>query len=517
MGRARTTRDDNLLSRRTLLVKGGAALCGLPLAGLPFRRFQASPFGLGVSSGDPTADGVVLWTRLLPQAVDARGMAPARVDVAWELAADDRLSKIVRRGVAEATPAWGHSVHVEVNGLDPDRWYWYRFRAGDAWSPTGRTRTMPRDGQRAGRLRFAFCSCQHFEQGLFTPYRHMAAEDLDLVFHLGDYIYEGPGTANRVRRHEGAELLTLDDYRRRYAQYRSDPDLQAAHAAFPWFVTWDDHEVDNNYADAISERDDPRDVFLLRRAAAYQAYYENMPLRRSSMPAGASLRLYRSFSYGALASFFVLDTRQYRTNQPCGDGRKVPCPEVFDPNATLLGPAQERWLFEGLDRSRARWHVLPQQVMLAKVDQTSGPDESYSMDQWAGYDAERVRVLEFLARRRPANPVVLTGDIHSNWVNDLTLDPRDPASPVVATELVGTSISSGGDGSDVQPRTPEILAENPSVKFYNNNRGYVSCELTPASLVAKYQIVDYVTRDGAPKRTRAEFIVQDGKPGAQKT
>jgi alkaline phosphatase D len=228
------------------------------------------------------------------------------------------------------------------------------------------------------------------------------------------------------------------------------------------------------------------------------------------------MRLYRAFAYGTLSSFFVLDTRQYRTNQPCGDGRKAPCPEVFDPKATLLGPEQERWLFEQLDRSRTRWNMLPQQVMMARVDQTSGPDESLSMDQWAGYDADRTRVLDFLARRRPANPVVLTGDIHSNWVNDLKVDFLDRNAPVVAAELVGTSISSGGDGVDVQTRTPEILAENPFVKFYNSQRGYVSCELTPGSLSARYQIVDYITRPGAPKRTRASFVVRDGRPGAER-
>ncbi|HEY7474546.1 MAG TPA: alkaline phosphatase D family protein [Vicinamibacterales bacterium] len=523
MGRRLETWCDATLSRRELLITGASAICGLPVFGLarsaPDRalsRFQIPPFGLGVSSGDPTSDGVVLWTRILGGARDPAELAQSRVDVTWEVAADERFSKVVKHGVVTATPQWGHAVHVEANGLDADRWYWYRFRVGDAPSATGRTRTLPRAGQAVDRLRFAFCSCQHYEQGLFTAYRHMSGEDLDLVFHLGDYIYEGPGTANRVRQHEGNELLTLDDYRRRYAQYRSDPDLQAAHAACPWFVTWDDHEVDNNYANASSERDDPPEIFLMRRAAAYQAYYENMPLRRSSLPQGPSMRLYRAFAYGTLSSFFVLDTRQYRTNQPCGDGRKAPCPEVFDPKATLLGPEQERWLFEQLDRSRTRWNMLPQQVMMARVDQTSGPDESLSMDQWAGYDADRTRVLDFLARRRPANPVVLTGDIHSNWVNDLKVDFLDRNAPVVAAELVGTSISSGGDGVDVQTRTPEILAENPFVKFYNSQRGYVSCELTPGSLSARYQIVDYITRPGAPKRTRASFVVRDGRPGAER-
>ena len=359
-------------------------------------------------------------------------------------------------------------------------------------------------------------SCQHWETGLFTAYRHLAGEDMQLVFHLGDYIYEGPGRDNLVRKHHGLELMQLDDYRTRYAQYRTDADLQAAHAACPWVVTWDDHEVDNNYAGEISERLDPRDVFLLRRAAAYQAYYEHMPLRRTSMPRGPSLQLYRQFACGDLASFFVLDTRQYRTDQPCGDGSKAPCGGVADPSATLLGEAQEQWLFDGLDQSRARWHVLPQQVMMAPVDLTPGEPVRLSMDQWSGYAAGRTRLMEHVATRRPANPVVLTGDIHSNWVNDLRVDYRRASAPVVGTEFVCTSISSGGDGSESAPRAAALMSENPFVKFYNAQRGYVSCVLTPQRLEAAYRIVPYVTRPDAPVTTAATFVVQSGRPGAMR-
>jgi alkaline phosphatase D len=509
---------ETTLSRRSLLL-GGLALSGLPLMRGHAQTAgpapaDASPFTLGVASGDPTPDGVVLWTRLAPDPLRGGGMSPAPVEVRWEIALDDRMARIVREGRVSATSEWGHSVHVEADGLEPDRWYWYRFRTGNTESPIGRTRTLPRRGAAVDRLRFAFCSCQHYENGYFTAYRHMAGEDLDLVFHLGDYIYEYRGTPGRTREHVGGEILTLDDYRTRYAQYKSDPDLQAAHAAFPWIVTWDDHEVDNNYSGDISERTDPRDLFLLRRAAAYQAYYEHMPLRRASIPAGPALQLYRGLGYGALASFFVLDTRQYRTDQPCGDGSKAPCEGVRDPAATLMGRDQSRWLLDGLDRSRVTWNVVPQQVMMARVDQLAGPDERYSMDQWSAYEAERTRLLEFLRDRRPANPIVLTGDIHSNWVNDLKVNFADAQSPAVATEFVGTSISSGGDGVDLPARAPGILAENPFVKFHNTQRGYVSCEMTPKTLRARYQIVDYVSRPGAPLKTRATFVVEDGKPGA---
>ena len=509
------------VSRRSFL--GGLALCGIAPARLPGAvaprrdlRFRTSPFTLGVASGDPTAEGVVLWTRLAPEPLTGGGMPPVDVEVSWLIAADDRLRKVVRRGQTVASPERAHSVHVEAEGLDPARWYWYQFRVGDRLSPIGRTRTLPREGAATSRLRFAFVSCQNYEMGYFTAYQHAAAEDLDVIFHLGDYIYEAAGSPGRARSHAGLELITLDDYRTRYAVYKTDADLQAAHAAFPWIVTWDDHEVQNNYAGAVSQDNDSPEVFLTRRAAAYQAYYEHMPLR-TARPAGPSLRLYRRFSFGSLASFFVLDTRQYRTDQPCGDGGQVLCPGVFDPNATLLGASQERWLVRGLAGSRARWNVLPQQVMMAPVDRAPGQDRRYAMDQWGGYNAERTRLLEFFGARRTSNPVVLTGDSHSNWVNDLKINATDPKSPVVATEFVGTSITSGGDGFDGLDTFGGLASENPFVKFYNSQRGYVSCEITPKQMRAEYRVLDYVTRPDSPRKTRAVFVVEDGRPGAQQS
>jgi alkaline phosphatase D len=503
--------------RRAFLLSGLAVLGAGALTRAQGRpRWNSFPFSLGVASGDPAPDGVVLWTRLAPDPLAGGGMRPEPVSVTWEVAADDTMRNVVRQGRATAMPDWAHAVHVEVEGLEPNRMYWYRFHAADATSPLGRTRTLPRGGADVNRLRFAFASCQHYETGYFTAYRHMAAEDLDVVFHLGDYIYETAGRDNLTRRHQGLELSTLQDYRNRYAQYHLDPDLQAAHAAFPWIVTPDDHEVDNNWAGDISEQNDPRDAFLARRAAAYQAYYEHMPLRRRSIPTGPSMQLYRHFTYGKLASFFVLDTRQFRTDQPCMDGLKAACPGMADPRATLLGAAQERWLLDGIDRSKGRWNVLPQQVMMAKVDQTPGPEERFSMDQWSAYDAGRTRLLEFFAARRAANPIVLTGDIHSNWVNDLKVDFRDAKAPVVATEFVGTSITSGGDGVDLPERLTGVLAENPFVKFYNGQRGYVSCSVTPQAWHADYQVLDSVTKKDAPRRTRASFVVTDGRPGAQR-
>ena len=477
--------------------------------------FSADPFALGVASGDPSPDGFVLWTRLAPDPLNGGGLS-GDVGVRWEVAGDEGFRQLVQSGTATAPAELAHSVHVEVTGLEADRWYWYRFLAGDAVSTAGRARTMPTPESMPERLSLAFASCQHYETGFYTAYEHMAAEHPDLVFHLGDYIYEGPARP-RIRAHRGEELASLEDYRNRYALYRSDPDLQLAHAACPWIVTWDDHEVDNNYAADISEQPDVRrEAFLQRRARAYQAYYEHMPLRVSQLPQGPSMRLYRKLSFGRLAQFTVLDTRQYRTDQPCGDRTQPPCEGASDPTATLLGDDQRSWLFNALSESSAEWNVIPQQVMMAQVDRMPGDDVRYSMDQWPGYAASRDRLLGFVAERRVRNPVILTGDIHSNWVNDLLLDFGDPASPVVATEFVGTSISSSGDGGPNTEYAEGVMRDNPFVKLQNAQRGYVSCEVTPGRWTARYRVLDRVSVRGAPRQTLAEFAVEAGRPGAQR-
>ena len=365
----------------------------------------------------------------------------------------------------------------------------------------GRTRTAPDPSADLRRLRFAFASCQHYEHGYYTAYRHMADEDLDLVVHLGDYIYEHaaagyPAPGGNVRHHEGGETVTLDDYRRRLAQYRRDLDLQAAHAAFPFVVTWDDHEVDNNYAGLVPE--DGRPGFARRRAAAYQAYWEHMPIRSSPTPQ-QGLRLYRRLDFGRLARFHVLDTRQYRSDQPCGDRFRSDCPGRRRPAATMLGSAQERWLLEGLRPAPARWNVIAQQVFLAQFDLVPGPGHGFSVDGWDGYVAARQRLLAGLARLPDANPVVVTGDWHANCVADLKADFDDPVSPVVGTEFVGTSISSGGDGSDRPGYAERAMAENPHLRFFNAQRGYVRCEVTPQRWRTDFRTVPYVSRPGAAR------------------
>jgi len=478
-------------------------------------HFTADPFSLGVASGDPWPDGVVLWTRLAPDPLVGGGMPERDVPVKWEVASDERMQSVVARGTATASPRRGHAVHVEVGGLLPARWYWYRFTVDAGSSPVGRTRTAPALSARNDRMNLAFASCQHFETGYFTAYRHLAAEDLDLVLHLGDYIYENGPADGRLRRHNTPEVKTLADYRNRYALYKSDPLLKQAHASFPWAAVWDDHEVDNNYAGLISEDNVPRAEFAGRRAAAYQAYYEHLPLRRSVLR-GGGVEIYRRLDFGSLSAVYLLDTRQYRTDQPCGDGNKPVCPEALSPKATILGDRQERWLLGQFGQSRARWNVMAQQVMMAQVDSLAGPGQQLSMDKWNGYLVARKRLLESLRAQGPSNPVVLTGDIHSNWVADLKPDFESETSPVVATEFVGTSITTGGDGSDMRPNTAAVLSENPHIKFFNGQRGYVRCSLTPERWQTDYRVIASVSQPDATVSTLASFIVENSRPGARR-
>lgn len=481
-------------------------------------QFTENPFRLGVASGDPESDGVVIWTRLAPDPLEVGGgMTPEAVETRWEVAEDEAFSKVVQSGTAMAMPQLGHSVHVEVNGLQPHRWYFYRFHAGEESSPVGRTRTAPPREVLANRLRFAFTSCQHYETGLYEAYRHMREEDLDLVVHLGDYIYEGAARENGVRKHIGRECESLDDYRIRYALYRSDENLADAHRMFPWLVTWDDHEFDNNYADLVSEEEGiSPEAFLTRRANAYQAYYEFMPLRRRSFPQGPDMRLYRSCSYGRLANFHVLDTRQYRSDQPNGDHQKPMNDEALNPKATMLGSKQENWLTSGLLQSSSTWNILAQQVMMAPLNRGEGEDRRYSMDQWPGYEFSRRRLLRFFHERGIPNPVVLTGDIHVSWVNDLQLDFQDPKSPLVGTEFVGSSLSSSGDGGKVIAEYDRAYKQNDFVKWHDTNRGYVACDVTPLSWTSHYRVTPFVSRPGSPIETKASFLLESGRAGAKK-
>ncbi|MGW4367143.1 alkaline phosphatase D family protein [Nocardia takedensis] len=521
-----------VLSRRHLLRLGTAASAAV-LAGAvtgasaphPAPRRLGDPFSLGVASGDPAADGVVLWTRLAPDplAPDGLGGMPlAPVSVDYELAHDEAFRRVVTRGSVLATRELGHSVHPEIHGLQPDRWYFYRFRAGTAVSPVGRTRTAPALGAATERLRFAFASCQSWNSGYFTAYDHLAAEDLDLVVHLGDYIYEKAWMRGRqdgpLPRKLTDEAVDLPGYRLLYALAKAEAPLRAAHAAFPWVVTLDDHELDNNWAgDRPGTGFDVHRLpwlYRRRRAAAFQAMYEHQPLRLAQLPAGPAMRLHRRLPFGDLAELTMLDTRQHRTAQACGDGNLVrDCAERLSTDRTILGAPQRDWLVEGLTRSAARWQIIGNQVSMGQTDYDPGPGTVVGTDAWDGYVADRDAVLGAAAERGVDDLVVITGDRHQNCALDLRCDTPD--SPVVGAEFIGTSITTGRDGADMNATGRTLLAANPDLKFFNAQRGYVRVELDHRLWRSDFRVVPYVSRPGAPITTRASYVVESGVPGVR--
>jgi alkaline phosphatase D len=477
-------------------------------------RITHYPFTLGVASGYPTPTSVVLWTRMTGD------IAPLGIPLRWEIFGDESLRTPLAAGQTIADPAWAHSAHVEVQGLQPGRWYWYRFITADADSAVGRTRTAPAPGAPASRLRFAFASCQQYEQGYFGAYRHIVADAPDLVAFLGDYIYESSWGKEHVRSHASPEPYTLEQYRARHALYRSDPDLQAAHAACPWIVTWDDHEVDNDYADDRPEDGMERADFLERRAAAYRAYFEHMPLPPRMRPAGPLMRIHTHLDWGALASFYVLDTRQYRSWHACprqgrrGGSNTVDidsCTRLTGPGRSMLGRAQERWLEHALGEPRAAWNLIAQQTPMAQFDQKPGPGRRAWTDGWDGYPAARQRLLDSLLYRKTSNPVVLGGDVHSFSASQLKLDFDDPASAVVASEFVTTSITSQ---AWAQARLNQYLPDNPHTLLADSRfRGYGRVNLTAERFQVDMRAMESVQRRDAPCSTLASFVVEDGKPG----
>ncbi|MEV6835569.1 alkaline phosphatase D family protein [Streptomyces sp. NPDC051133] len=506
--------------RRRLLTAGAAVLGAAASAQLwlpGIARAAGTPlpdevFTLGVASGDPLPDGIVLWTRLAPDPLNGGGMPDAVYTVEWELAEDERFQRTVRRGVAQARPDLGHSVHVDVRGLRPDRPYWYRFRADGRLSPTGRTRTAPHPHRRGGSLRVALASCQNWQHGYFTPYADMRAQDPDVVLFVGDYIYESAPSATAVRRHEGkGEPYSLVQYRNRYAQYRTDPDLAAMHASAPWVVTFDDHEVDNDWAGEVPQDPDKQshDAFVARLTAAFQAYYEHMPVRASAIPTGPHIQMYRRLEFGRLARLNVLDTRQFRSDQATGqEGAE-------SPSATMLGAGQKRWLLDGLRDSPARWNLIASQIMMAETDLLPGDGKLWYYDAWDGYQVERNALLEEFADVR--NPVVLSGDRHLTMISDLKEDFADPGSDVVGAEFVGTSISSGGDQDQAafHAEWDPLKADNPHWKLIDAHRGYHLFDIDGDGIDARVRVVDTVTAPQATASTLARLRVEPDEPGVR--
>jgi alkaline phosphatase D len=512
------------LSRRELLNiawKLGTAAVAVPFApgrALGQMAFTSYPFTLGVASGDPWPAGVVLWTRLAPRPLEGGGMPMVNIEVAWEMARERNFANIVQKGTALARPELGHSVHVEVNGLEPAREYFYRFRAGREVSQVGRAKTAPAEGAAVDRLRFAVCGCNHFETGHFTAFRRIAEEQFDFVFHTGDYIYEGRddgGQTERLRHHHGQEIYTLVDYRNRYAQYKMDPDLRAAHASAPFIVTWDDHEVDNDYAGALDEQNTPPEVFLLRRAAAYQAYFETMPLRAPQLSKGPDLRLYRRLRFGDLLDRSVLDTRQHRSNQACEGTGGIACPEFRDPGRTMLGSEQERWLFGNLAEARARWTVIGQQVPTFARDFGPTAASRFSTDKWDGYGAARDRLYARLQETKAPNPIVLSGDVHLHYGADLKRDFARADSPTIGVEFTNTAVTSGGDGANVSANWEQVRRDSPHIKYHSARRGYIACTATQKTMTAEFKILDRVSVANEPAKVGGTLVVEAGRQGAQ--
>lgn len=484
-----------------------------PRPDVTFPAYATSPFTLGVASGAPAADGFVLWTRvaLEPLATDAvGGMGGDEVPVYWEIATDAGFERLVARGIATAEARWAHSVHVEVEGLDPDRWYFYRFEIGAHVSAVGRARTLPRASASPERFVVAVSSCQEWRDGYYASHRHLASEDdLDLVLFLGDYIYEyGRGGEGVVRDNLHDAPKTLDAYRLRYAQYKGDADLQAAHARCPWALTWDDHEVQNNYAGDVSE--DGEEDFLARRAAAYQAFWEHLPLR-GGPPDGPDLRVYHDLVVGDLAHVFMLDLRQHRDELPCG-GLGAPCDELDD--ADLLGPEQEAWLTSGLATASARWKVLGNPVVFAPLPVRVFPESAplYNFDQWDGYPRSREAVLDAIRDHGVDNVVIVTGDVHSLGVGRVHDDGEDVTTPILATEIVAPSTTS--DASYLA-QFENIVLDIPWVDDFSVTvHGYARVAFTRAEARVDFMVLDDHTDPDSAQRVHSSWRIADGVAGA---
>lgn len=583
---------------RRRVIQGAGLLAGALAAPAIIRGSRAeasttsSLFTLGVASGDPRSHSVVLWTRLAPDPLNGGGMGADPVAVSWSIATDEAMLNVIASGTVDALPENGHAVHVVPTGLPSNTWLYYRFQALGERSRIGRTRTFPLFNDPADRMRFAVVSCQHYEQGFYPAWRDIAnwraqqdrELDLDFVVHTGDYIYENAATSSPIdpeRVHSNAEIFSVTEYRDRYAQYKLDPNLQRAHANYPFLVIPDDHEVDNNYAGLIAEEGAAYTGadFIRRRRNAYQVYAETMPLRRENRNGSRhnKLTLFRRFNFGALADIHMLDTRQFRTDQPAGDGfgstdpNSVAVEPVFgeqlfdadgilDPAATLMGATQERWLEDGLRRSRARWNVIANQVMVTRWNLIEAgrlqialnpgiPDaqkqqilallanvgEFLNVDAWDGYQAARQRLFDVLETVRPNNPVIVTGDIHAAWAANLVKDFSDPGSQMLAAEFVCTSISSTFLALDPRPAHVLVKAsvqkDNPHIPYFNALfRGYCLCDVDASRFRTTFRAVGdpaaladprplaLVPLETSPVATDAVYDIQAGfnQPGSRK-
>ena len=512
-------------SRRSLLkaasglalasISGAAAATPTWLEKKP--RFVSYPFTLGVASGDPFPGGAVIWTRLAPNPLDVDAVGHDPVPVTWEVAEDPKFRKVVQKGGAVAYHANAHTIHVPVEGLNAARPYFYRFMAGDEVSPIGRLVTAPAVNASVEEFKFAFASCQQYEMGYFSAYRDMIDSDVSLIVHLGDYIYESTWNGP-LRRVPVEEARTLDGYRSLHAIYKTDKDLQAAHAFAPFVTTWDDHEVVNDYASEFDEDYEPPATFLKRRAAAYKAYYEHLPLRASAKPVGPDMRLYQRLFFGDMLELNMLDTRQYRTDHPCqipteGGWQRIDgsCRERFDPNRTILGEQQERWFLGRYGRQGCRWNVMAQGMLFSQHDYRVGEGQAIGSEYWDGYVESRNRVINRVKDRQIPNAVCIGGDVHATYVCDVKEDFNNPDSETVMSEFVTTSVTSP---NGFWQRNLENMPENPHIHHYTGQyRGYTRMTLTKDLLTADMRVVDDVMKQDATISTDKSFVVENGVAG----
>ncbi len=502
------------MDRRSFLRKTLLGLTAAPLVA-PLAsdfKFLTDPFTLGIASGDVTESSAVLWTRLAPVPLDADGgMTPFSVLVQWELSLDASMSKIVQRGEAIALPTLAHSVHVDVQELEPNREYWYRFTAANQTSPIGRTKTLPDMAGHPDSVRFITASCQNYSHGYFIAYEHMLRDKPDFIVHLGDYIYD-TSFGDNFRMHATEQTpVSLADYRRRHALYKTDKHLQHAHSQVPFFTTIDNH-------DAIEDMSPDK---FARRAAAYQAWYEHMPVRGYNSMDKNRFDLCRTISLGDLMQISLLDSRQFRDTQDISDNNypdfgfgnyRERSNDVFDEARSMLGMKQEQWLTDNLVQNQSTWNVIaspsPFQPFRYDVD---GKDLRY-VGAWDAYPANRTRVAEALAQSKTGHPIIVSGDVHSFWAIDGRLT-KEASERIPVVEFVTSSISANWPAQLSEPIT-DNLSRNPQVTFYKpEKRGYLLHEVNDTEWKATARAIQDVRDEQSPAFSLASFVVTKGKPG----
>jgi alkaline phosphatase D len=470
------------------------------------------PFSLGVASGDPTANSVVLWTRLAPAPLRDDQLLD-RVSVDWVIAKDPALNEILQTGQVTALPRNAHCVHVEPVNLDPDTVYYYRFEAQGKLSPVGRTKTLPSPGVDLSKFTIALTSCMEYSQGYFSAYRDILDRQPDLVIHNGDYIYEAP--SGTVRPYPvSSEARTLTEYRSLYAQYRQDAALREAHAQFPWIVMWDDHEIVNDSGPnhfLPSSRNVPMsdDEYQLRRRAAAKAFLEHMPLRAAlAGKEGEAPVFYERSVVGDLLELNYLDVRSYRDKPVCIENQSMgfaDCPDAHDPARSMLGDTQEHWLYKNFGTAGCKWNCLAQTTVMAPFDRAAGPEVNYETDGWDNYAANRDRIMQHIGQHDIRNCVALGGNIHAYYAGIVSSG---------LTEIVTTSITASGGGSKRYNDVNGRRDENPSLQFFDNRyHGYTLLEFGCEKIQATLRTVADIEVENSPITTLATMSVEDGKVG----